>query len=184
MPRVPPLTYHEATFRSLVSSSFWQPLSSHGILVTGKGYPDMATRLLLRSIAIPSSRNNFKAPPVFGLFDSDPDGLDILSTYKHGSTVLAHEKADLELPCLQWLGLSSEALGGASDLHESQGQLKLSDRDRKKAIRMLERETFKLELEWRREVQMMLMLNVKAEIQILDAKEGGLVSWLEAKGIS
>ena len=35
-----------------------------------------------------------------------------------------------------------------------------------------------LEAEWRGELQRMLMLNMKAEMQILDEVAGGLVSWL------
>lgn len=67
---------------------------------------------------------------------------------------------------------------------ESVGLLKLTARDRRIARRMLEREHFGeegRELEWRREVQVMLMLNVKVEIQILSEREGGLEGWLDGK---
>lgn len=49
---------------------------------------------------------------------------------------------------------------------------------------MLEKECFKeggREMEWRRELQAMLMLNVKAEIQILSEEKGGLPEWLDIK---
>lgn len=49
---------------------------------------------------------------------------------------------------------------------------------------MLEKEMlgeYGKESEWRRELQVMLMLNVKAEIQILSSGEGGLERWLDAK---
>jgi meiotic recombination protein SPO11 len=36
-----------------------------------------------------------------------------------------------------------------------------------------------LEPTWRRELQVMLMLNIKAEMQILEELPGGLVPWLE-----
>ena len=49
---------------------------------------------------------------------------------------------------------------------------------------MLERDVFEVEEGWRREVQVMLMLNVKAEIQVLEAREGGLGGWLRGKGIA
>jgi meiotic recombination protein SPO11 len=117
--------------------------------------------------------------------DYDPDGMDILSTYKHGSAALAHEKAELALPCIQWLGLSSKDIGGQDDLHEVQGLLTLSARDRRKAARMLERGVFSgdVEPECRKQLQRMLVLNVKAEIQILEARQGGLPRWLEEKGL-
>jgi meiotic recombination protein SPO11 len=142
---------------------------------------------MLHLIATPSERNDFKQPPVYALVDYDPDGIDILSTYKHGSAALAHEKVELELPCVQWLGLSSKDLGQNEDLHQSQGLLRLSGRDRRKATRMLEREPFTEdgdEPSWRREIQIMLLLNVKAEIQLLEAQCNGLPGWLKRKGLN
>ncbi|KAE9966239.1 hypothetical protein EG328_009080 [Venturia inaequalis] len=177
----------EATFRSLVSSSLWTSLTSHGTMVTAKGYPDIATRSLLRSLATPSPRNHMKQCPIYGLMDFDPDGLDILSTYKHGSKALAHQSAELALPSIQWIGVKSAHIGQEDDLHQTQGLLKLSARDRRKATSMLGREQFGengSEPEWRRELQVMLMLNVKAEIQLLEARSDGLVGYLKDLGIS
>ena len=37
------------------------------------------------------------------------------------------------------------------------------------------------ETEWRREVQVMLMLNIKAEMEILNERTGGMEAWLEEK---
>lgn len=37
------------------------------------------------------------------------------------------------------------------------------------------------EMEWRREVQVMLMLNIKAEMEILNERTGGMEAWLEEK---
>ncbi|QDS68603.1 hypothetical protein FKW77_000913 [Venturia effusa] len=177
----------EATFRSLVSSRLWISLTSHGILITAKGYPDIATRSLLRSLVTPSPRNHMQHFPLYGLMDFDPDGLDILSTYKHGSKALAHQNAELALPSIQWLGVKSSHIGQETDLHQTQGLLRLSARDRRKATSMLEREQFAedgAEPEWRTELQVMLMLNVKAEIQLLEARSDGLVGWLKDLGIS
>lgn len=151
-----------------------------------KGYPDIATRSLLRTLALPSKQNNFKQRAVYALVDFDPDSIDILSTYKHGSAALAHEKANLELPVIQWIGLQSKAIGYQQDLHQAQGLLSLSTRDRRKANRMLEREPYLdngKEPSWRREIQGMLFLNVKAEIQLLEAQSGGLCEWLKSEGI-
>ena len=119
--------------------------------------------------------------------DYDPDGIDILSTYKHGSMSLAHENDNLKLPSVRWLGLHSGDIGHENDLHQSQGLMSLSSRDRTKAHRMLEREPFaedRKEPKWRREIQVMLMLNVKAEIQLLEAESTGLLGWLKTRGIA
>ena len=64
--------------------------------------------------------------------------------------------------------------------------LRLSARDRKKALKMMENgEAFDEESggegEWRRELQVMLMLNVKAEMEILAEKEGGVEGWVERR---
>lgn len=127
-----------------------------------------------------------KQCPLYGLMDFDPDGLDILSTYKHGSQALAHQSAELVLPSIQWIGVKSSQIGQEDDLHQTQGLLKLSARDRRKATSMLERKQFAedgTEPEWRRELQFMLMLNIKAEIQLLEARSDGLVGWLKDMGI-
>lgn len=54
----------------------------------------------------------------------------------------------------------------------------MSARDRRIAGKMLERED--LDEEWRRELRVMLVLNVKAEIQILGSGES-LGRWLDEK---
>ena len=68
---------------------------------------------------------------------------------------------------------------------ESNGLLRLSGRDRKKATKMLENnpviEENGEEPEWRRELQIMLMLNMKAEMEILAEGEQGVVGWVDAK---
>lgn len=130
---------------------------------------------------------------MYALMDFDPDGIAILSTYKHGSYRLAHEDVDskgngaLQLPAIRWLGVKSDIIHRASggkngkELKELQGCLRLTVRDRQKAARMLEWNLCMEggeEQDWRHELQIMLMLNVKAEMQILDDLSGGLVSWL------
>ena len=65
--------------------------------------------------------------------------------------------------------------------------LPLTARDRKKAADMLERSEVlydggsEEEEEWRRELQVMLMLNVKAKLEILAEREGGAKGWVEEK---
>ncbi len=60
----------------------------------------------------------------------------------------------------------------------------MTARDRRIAVKMLERPTFAEdgpEQTWRRELQVMLMLNVKAEIQLMSERAGGLERWLEKR---
>lgn len=151
----------------------------------GKGYPDIATRAMLHFMSTPSPRNGFASPPVYCLVDCDPDGLAIMSTYKNGSAALAHENEELRLPHLKWLGLRCESLITLDDdVHSSQGLLELTARDRRKAIAMLERSdevsVDAHESEVRRALQTMLMLNTKAELQLLDATPAGMKDLLTA----
>jgi meiotic recombination protein SPO11 len=169
----------EATFRSIAACDFWETLSTDGIMVTAKGYPDISTRAMLRLLSSPAPQNGFCAPPVYVLVDCDPDGIGILSTYKYGSKNLAHETSHLRLPQLQWIGLRSEQIMNNHEMHNNQGLLTLSTRDRNKARKMLEWDVLAEDEDLRRELQVMLMLNVKAELQLLDAVTDGMSSLLK-----
>lgn len=133
---------------------------------------------------------------MFALVDFDPDGIAILSTYKHGSYRLAHEdvtSADtpgLTLPNLQWLGVQSHHINRVQTdegdtktaaLVDVQGLMRLTARDRRKAHQMLGWDLCtegSQQSVWRAELQRMLILNVKAEMQILDERPEGLATWL------
>jgi meiotic recombination protein SPO11 len=189
------LVEKEATFRSLMSSPQWEKLGSRGVILTAKGYPDVASRKFLRQLS-----DHAPHIPMYAFVDLDPDGIAILSTYKYGSYRLAHEDAigsntpALSLPNICWLGVKSHDLtrsavsedkkdARAQPLH-LQGLMRLTVRDRTKAQRMLEWDLCAEdgpEQGWRQELQKMLMCNVKAEMQILDELPGGLVSWLNHK---
>jgi len=114
--------------------------------------------------------------------DYDPDGLGIMSTYKYGSMALAHENANLAVPSIQWLGVRSCDI--VQNDADKIGLLKLTKRDRRIAIRMLEKDMFQeggKEGEWRRELQVMLMLNLKAEIQVLSSGDSDLEGLLDTR---
>lgn len=107
-----------------------------------------------------------------------------MSTYKHGSLKLSHENAHLNVPSIQWLGIQSKDILDEASEQEGKGLLRLTGRDRRKAIKMLEWDVLReegMEREWRREVQIMLMLGVKAEMEILGGREGGVDGWVEGK---
>lgn len=112
-----------------------------------------------------------------------------MATYKYGSLTLSYENANLKTPTIRWLGLRSrdldlEELPSSSEGDKRKGMLVLSARDRKKAVKMLEKETYHEagpEQEWRREVQTMLMLNMKAEMEMLSERNGGVEKWVEQR---
>lgn len=167
-------------------------LRTHAHDSQAKGYPDVASRSFLRHIA-----NQAPHVPMYALVDLDPDGIAILSTYKYGSYRLAHEDValgdapGLSLSNVHWLGLRRQQMNKTllevnGTIPELQGLMKLTARDRTKAMRMLEWDLCAEdgpEQDWRHELQTMLVLNIKAEMQILDELPGGLVSWL-SKGLN
>jgi meiotic recombination protein SPO11 len=170
----------EATFRSIAASTYWPTLSTSGIIVTAKGYPDISTRAMLRFLSSPSPQNGFCSPPIYAMVDFDPDGIAIFSTYKYGSRNLAHETSQMCLPHIQWLGLRSEHLLRGEGTHDDQGLLTLTARDGKKARSMLAWQVLEGDEDLRRELQVMLMLNIKAELQLLDATSDGMSKLLES----
>lgn len=174
----------EASFRSLAGSSCWERLSADCVLITGKGYPDLATRAMLRLLSTPTPHNGFSSPVVFGLADYDPDGIAILDVYKYGSAAMRHENLELRVEKLSRLGLNSRHVITCQDVaHADQALLTLSARDRNKACKMLERCSEDGEddgFNTRRELQIMLILNIKAELQLLDAVPGGMSAILES----
>ena len=98
-----------------------------------------------------------------------------MSTYKHGSVNLAHD-SNLAVRSIQWLGVRS--CDFLQTEHDVQGLLKLTARDRKIALKLLGKRIS--DGDWRRELQIMLILNVKAEIQIVGGGEA-LGEWLDSK---
>jgi meiotic recombination protein SPO11 len=122
-----------------------------------------------------------------------------MSTYKYGSYALAHENVTaasfsghvLTLPRLRWLGLNNcqlnvhpkdERTTDGEVTIDAQGLMRLTVRDRRKARQMLAGEVCAEQgpqPDWRRGLQVMLMLNVKAEMQVLEERPGGISGWLK-----
>ncbi|XP_026193130.1 meiotic recombination protein SPO11-like [Cyclospora cayetanensis] len=85
----------DTIFQSLCAVEFWNLLPC--ILITGKGFPDFATRKLLIHLA---HKLNLEAGYVG---DYDPHGVQIFLTYQHGSK--SFEGRLLSLPSLHWIGM-------------------------------------------------------------------------------
>lgn len=130
-----------------------------------------------------SSTHGQTTPRFYALVDNDPDGMAIMSTYKFGSMAHARDNGKLNVPSLQRLGVSTSDIVARADPDDA--FIPLSARDRKKAISMLTNSPVWAsdgpEPEWRAELQQMLMLNLKAETEILYQREGGLEGWIDRK---
>ncbi|KAJ5008519.1 Meiotic recombination protein rec12 [Colletotrichum sp. SAR 10_66] len=158
---------------------------------TGKGVPDLHTKQFLHLLH--SAKPEL---PIYGLVDFDPYGVNIMRCYSHGSRGHAHE-VGVTVPSMQWLGIKSGDLLGRQDLgvdddaafsrqQQSESNFEatdaLKDRDRKIAKTLLGNipdELDEYNIECRRELQIMLFLSVKAEIQAVD-DAGNISNWLDA----
>ncbi|KUL84945.1 hypothetical protein ZTR_07863 [Talaromyces verruculosus] len=191
-----------AVFRRLVHNKYHlESAAGKGILITGKGYPDICTREFVHLISdIAFRRHNptlqnleifpSPAPPrFFALVDGDCDGMAIMSTYKYGSMARAHASASLNASRLEWLGTRLEDVIIKQNRTEVEDEdsvmISLSNRDVKKIRSMLAKNpVFREdgpELEWRAELQTMMMLNTKVETEVLYGTEGGLEGWIDRK---
>lgn len=113
----------------------------------------------------------------------------------HGSWNLSHEDQNHNVPSICWLGPKSEDLLFHNDDRdkcesemvsdgEGAGLLRLSLRDRRRAVGMMKKndlEKNRQDKEWRRELQVMLMLGLKAEMELLGNRKKGLEGWVERK---
>ena len=101
----------------------------------------------------------------------------------------AHASASLNAPRLEWLGTRLEDVIIKQNRTEVEDEdwvmISLSNRDVKKIRSMLAKNpVFREdgpELEWRAELQTMMMLNTKIETEVLYGTEGGLEGWIDRK---
>ncbi|XP_064955270.1 meiotic recombination protein SPO11-2 isoform X3 [Musa acuminata AAA Group] len=92
----------DAIFQRLAEDHFFNQIPC--ILITSKGYPDIATRFLLHRIS-----QTFPDMTILALMDWNPAGLAILCTYKFGSITTGLES--YRYACnVKWLGLRADDL--------------------------------------------------------------------------
>lgn len=96
------LVEKEAAYMRLAEDRFYQRYPC--IIITGKGQPDVATRLFLRRLT-----DTLKIP-VLAMVDSDPYGLKILSVYMSGSKQMSYDSGHLTTGDIKWLGVGDGAL--------------------------------------------------------------------------
>ena len=153
------LVEKEAAYMRLAEDRFYNKYKC--IVITGKGQPDVATRLFLRKI-----RDQLKIP-VLALVDSDPYGLKILSVYMSGSKQMSYDSNHLTTPDIKWLGVRP------SDLDKynlpQQCRLPMTEADKKMGQELLKEPFVQKNKAWVRELELMLKTGEKAEIQALSS---------------
>ncbi|XP_071836638.1 meiotic recombination protein SPO11-like isoform X2 [Apostichopus japonicus] len=150
----------DATFQKLLDEKITAKLHPC-ILVTGKGYPDVHTRLMVKRLW------DSLHIPILGLMDADPHGLDILCVYKFGSKAMSHDSPNLTVPAIKWLGVLPSDVKRLRVPEEV--LLPLEKSDLNKAKDMLNRPYWQSVPLWMKEMQIILETGKKAEIQCLTA---------------
>ncbi|KAK0423808.1 hypothetical protein QR680_008340 [Steinernema hermaphroditum] len=146
----------DATFQTLLYEDFRRRFPD-ALLVTGRGYPDICTRHVLRRII------EITRVPCFCLTDADPHGIAIFMTYKYGAETPSAVNENCFVPDIIWLGMRpSDAkrlpIGGDQFLRLQPGDKKrlngllgraltLSEHTVVEELQLMVREDFKLELE-------------------------------------
>mmetsp|Transcript_9059 Transcript_9059/g.11136 ORF Transcript_9059/g.11136 Transcript_9059/m.11136 type:complete len:445 (-) Transcript_9059:48-1382(-) len=114
----------EGIYTRLLEDKFYDSFPC--VLVTGRGFPDLATRALVYTL------HKRLCIPVFGVCDCNPFGVGVLATYRQGGERMGVDRERYNVP-IQWVGLRPsqlDGLGSAMDLPDSVYQT-LTMRDRK-----------------------------------------------------
>ncbi|XP_036960614.1 meiotic recombination protein SPO11 isoform X3 [Acanthopagrus latus] len=150
----------DATFQRLLDDDFCTKLSPC-IIITGKGVPDVNSRLMVRKLW------DTLHIPIFALVDADPHGIEIMCIYKYGSVAMSFEAHSLTVPSVMWLGLLP------SDLQRlrvpEDALIPLTRTDENKLTSLLKRPYLTSQPDWQKEMELMQQTKVKAEIQSLAA---------------
>ncbi|XP_032206150.1 meiotic recombination protein SPO11 isoform X2 [Mustela erminea] len=148
----------DATFQRLLDDSFCNRMSPC-IMVTGKGVPDLNTRLLVKKLW-----DTFHIP-VFALVDADPHGIEIMCIYKYGSMAMSFEAHNLTVPAIRWLGLLPSDIKRLNIPRDT--LIPLTKQDQMKLESVLKRPYVTCQPFWRKEMEIMADSKLKAEIQAL-----------------
>jgi len=147
----------EAAMIRLTEVEWWNKWPC--VLLSGKGLPDIATRMFLKMIT-----RDLKIP-AFCLVDSDPYGHYIYSVYLRGSKRLSYESPFLATPNLKLLGVLSKDL----DHYKipKLARLPMTKYDLERTDQMLEEPFVKNRKNWVQDLRLMRRTKQKAEIQAL-----------------
>jgi DNA topoisomerase VI subunit A len=159
------LVEKDAVWRRLNEDKFWKKYKA--ILIHGQGMASRGVRRLLSRMV-----QELKLP-LYVLVDNDPWGFYIYSVVKQGSINLAYESVRMAVPQARFVGLSSFD----AERYDLPGNvsIRLDDTDEKRAKQMLAYPWFHRK-EWQKELQHMMKLGVKLELEALSSKGISFIS--------
>ena len=159
------LVEKDAVWRRLNEDKFWKKYKA--ILLHGQGMASRGVRRLLYRMV-----KELKLP-LYVLVDNDPWGFYIYSVVKQGSINLAYESVRMAVPSARFIGLSS--FDAEKYALPSNVTIRLDETDEKRAKQMLAYPWFERK-EWQRELQQMMKLGVKLELEALSSKGISFIS--------
>ncbi|XP_048676480.1 meiotic recombination protein SPO11 [Lepidochelys kempii] len=157
----------DATFQRLLDDDFCNKLSPC-IMITGKGVPDLNTRLLVRKLW------DTCHIPIFTLMDADPHGIEIMCIYKYGSVSMSFEAHHLTVPAIRWLGLLPSDIERLNIRKDA--LIPLTKQDQNKLASMQKRPYVACQPMWKKEMEIMAASKMKAEIQALTSLSSDYLS--------
>ncbi|NXE51612.1 SPO11 protein, partial [Dromaius novaehollandiae] len=157
----------DATFQRLLDDDFCNKLTPC-IMITGRGVPDLNTRLLVRKLW-----DTFQIP-IFTLMDADPHGIEIMCIYKYGSVSMSFEAHHLTVPSIKWLGLLPSDLERLNICKDA--LIPLTKQDQNKLASIQKRPYIAHQPMWKRELEIMAASKMKAEIQVLTSLSSDYLS--------
>ncbi|XP_055847854.1 meiotic recombination protein W68 [Episyrphus balteatus] len=142
----------DTIFQKFLQQNILRNLNSDIILITGKGYPDVGTRLMVKRIW------DYFHLPIYALVDADPFGIDIMFVYRYGSKAMAFSADQLACPQIRWIGIQPSEIEKLAIPTLAQ-----SKTDKKKINELLQRTYINAEI--RNELEILQRLGRKAEIE-------------------
>eukprot|EP00890_Picochlorum_soloecismus_P000259 jgi/Picsp_1/1233/NSC_04714-R1_meiotic recombination protein spo11-2 len=148
----------DTVFQRLVAHSAEGEGMLRGVLlVTAKGFPDVATRMFVWRI-----HQTHPHIPIVGVVDWNPSGASIMSLYRYGSDRMV-ESSSCALSDIGWLGIRQSTI---REIGHGLFQ-KMSDRDAKVAGGLVKKLKGKNNIAWADEVECMVISGVKVDIEQL-----------------
>jgi len=155
-----------AVWRRFNEDRFWE--THDCMIVHGGGQPPRGVRRLLHRM------HNELGLPVYVLVDNDPWGYYIYSVIKQGSINLAFESARMAIPEAKFIGMSSFD-AEAFDLPR-EVTISITDQDVRRAKEIKNYPWFVKKMAWQREIDHMLRLGVKLELEALSSKDFSFIT--------
>lgn len=132
----------ETLFFNLIENHLFYMKFPNAIVVTGKGFPDLITKVFIKKLYKLLNCN----VPLFYFGDSDPHGFEIFLNYFCGSKGMSRENEFACLNEMQWIGLSREVIMKVNKEGNENvnGLIKLNTKEINKIKGMMQREYFDL----------------------------------------